>query len=98
MINKKRAKNLSFTFKNDFFNDMKSEKEASSLNLTPKVNRNANRKYNIKSTLFQNKSESTNDFEASRFSRNDVSTNISEAKRNDCSYVSKLDESDKSCN
>lgn len=92
----RRVKNLSFSFKNDFFDEIKNEKESSSLNLTPKMSRNNIRKYNIKSSLFLDKNESTNDLEASRFSRNEASTNISDVKRNDCSYFSKLDDSDKS--
>lgn len=92
-MNQKRVKNLSFTFKNDFFNEIKTEKEASSLNLTPKASINANCKYTIKSSLFQDKSESANDFEVST---NEDSTNISEVKRNEYSLFSRFDDSDKS--
>lgn len=96
-MNQKRVKNLSFTFKNDFFDEIKSGKEDSSLNLTlNKTDTNQNIKYKIKSSLFLDKSESINDLEASRFSRIEVSTKISDAKRNDCSYFSKMDDAYKS--
>jgi len=60
------------------------------------MNRNNNKKYNIKSSLFLDKGESTKDLEASRYSRNDISTNLSEIKRNDYSYFSKIYDNDKS--
>lgn len=95
-MKKKSAKNFSFSFKNDFFDEIKNEEDASGLNMTPKMNRIANKKYNIKSSLFFEKNEFISDLEASRFSRNDISTNISEIKRNDYSYLSKIEDSDKS--
>jgi hypothetical protein len=60
------------------------------------MNRNNIKKYNIKSSLFSDKAESTKDLEASRYSRNDISTNLSEIKRNDYSYFSKMYDNDKS--
>ncbi len=96
-MNQKREKKFSFTIKNDLFEEIQTEEEASSLTISPIKNRYIIGNYNIKSSIFRDKSLSTNDIEeASRFSRNDVSTNISEVKKNDISDYSKIEDSDKS--
>ena len=88
----RRTRNHSVNLKTDFFNEIQAKYEESYNNANSKLLKTEKKKYNIKSSLFYEKDASfDNCFESKRYNNLDISTNISDLKVYDYSFISKID-------
>lgn len=95
---RKRVHKSSLNFSKDFFNEIKEDEDETDFteSFNTKNNKFDSKKYRIKSSLFIDSSEISSDLYTKRLSQMEISTSISDIKTNDYSFISKIDNLNKS--
>lgn len=93
----KKVVNKSYKFESDFFDNLQKENNKSFPHINPQLNKLEVKKYKIRSSLFLKKNSSQNyKINSEKVSNLEISTNASDLKINEYSFISKIDNGTKS--